>query len=145
MEIQAFGTKINNTIQKNHTMGEGAPKALLQKGEHCPCLDCGNASQDEYAFMSNQADASTQEGTAQQVRSLPQVVTQVMTAVITTVSQATANFSFHIPPQALPEFLPYIMEMIEAFQIREMMRGKGKKPDQSCYSRDIMLGVKIMA
>jgi hypothetical protein len=52
-----------------------------------------------------------------------------MSTVIATVSLATANFSFHIPPQALPEFYPYIMEMIEAFQIREMMRGKGKKPD----------------
>jgi hypothetical protein len=65
MEKEAFGAKINNTNQKDHMKGEAESKALLQKGNQSS-LDCGNASQDGYAFMSNQIDASTQEATAQQ-------------------------------------------------------------------------------
>jgi hypothetical protein len=65
MEKEAFGAKINNTIQKNLMKGEAESKALLKKGNQSS-LDCFNASQDGYAFMSNQTDASTQEDTAQQ-------------------------------------------------------------------------------
>jgi hypothetical protein len=64
MESEAFGGKINNTNQKNHTKGEAESKALLQKGNQSS-LDCGNSSQDGYAFMLNQTDTSTQEATAQ--------------------------------------------------------------------------------
>jgi hypothetical protein len=39
--------------------------------------------------------------------------------------------AYHVPPLALSAFLPFIIAMNEAFEVRRMRRvkGKGKKPD----------------
>ena len=73
---------------------------------------------------------STQESLTQQSTLTP-AITAVLATQIVSLSQSVSNFAFHVPPQASRDFIPFIREMNQAFESREMRKtgGKGKKPD----------------
>jgi hypothetical protein len=76
---------------------------------------------------------------------LPQAVKTWMAAKIAPLNQDPGNFTVHIPPQAWQSFYPFIFKMFNAFSEKGMLRGRGRKPGESCYTRDYLIGPKPIA